>query len=39
MSARGLLTLLTTILAFVLGGAPSALASHSQTMSCRTISC
>jgi hypothetical protein len=32
MSARGLLTLLTTILALALGGAPSALASHGQTM-------
>jgi hypothetical protein len=32
MSARGLLTLLTTVVAFALGGAPTALASHSQTM-------
>ena len=31
MSVRGLLTLLTAIVAFALGGAPNALASHSQT--------
>ena len=31
MSVRALLTVLTTIAAFALGGAPSALASHSQT--------
>ncbi len=31
MSVRALLTALTTIVAFALGGAPTALASHSQT--------
>ena len=32
MSVRALLTALTTIVAFALGGAPTALASHSQAM-------
>ena len=31
MSARGLLSLLTAIVAFALGGAPNAVASQSQT--------